>query len=312
MKSLDMGIRMRSRRGKLAWLRAAGRYLALTVIGFTFLYPLLQVISTSIMSPDDLANPHVGWIPSVITLQNYISALTTLDFGASFARTLLLVCVSTLLQTASCSLAGYAFARFDFPGKRLWMALLLVSYMLPFQITMIPLFVQFNTWHMLGSVWAFFVPAALGQGIQSALCVLVFYQFYSQLHQSLVDAARIDGAGQMATYARVALPLSGAAVIVTVVFSMVWYWNETDLATLYQGFSQQTDGSGLTTLMLKLEQFTNTYQKAFDKSGASIDPLNDGILNAGIVLAMAPLILFYLLVQRYFLESAESSGITGE
>lgn len=312
MKISDMRLRMRSSRERFSRLRAAGRYLALTVIGFTFLYPLLQVISTSIMSPDDLANPHVGWIPSMITLQNYSNAMMTLDFGATFARTMLLVCVCTLLQTASCSLAGYAFARFDFPGKRLWMSLLLVSYMLPFQITMIPLFVQFNSWHMLGSAWAFFVPAALGQGIQSALCVLVFYQFYSQLHQSLVDAARIDGAGEIATYWKVALPLSGAAVIVTVVFSVVWYWNETDLASLYQGFGQQADGSVLTTLMLKLEQFTNTYQKAFDQSGASIDPLNDGILNAGIVLAMAPLILFYLLFQRYFLESAESSGITGE
>lgn len=288
------------------------KYFMLIVIGFSFLYPILKVLTTSLMSPDDLADAHVGWLPSSISFRNYESAVRTLDYGSTLLYTLLLVCGPTLLQMMTCSFAGYAFARFEFPGKRLWMSLLLVSYMLPFQITMIPLYVQFNHLRMIGSVGAFLVPAALGQGLQGALCVLVFYQFYLQLHPSLIDAARIDGAGQATTYIKVAVPLSSPAVIVTAVFSVVWYWNETDLARLYLGFGRQASKNGLTTMMLRLEDFVNMYQKLFDHSGATIDPLNDGIFYAGIILVIAPVLLFYLLIQRWFMESVESSGITGE
>ena len=107
------------------------------------------------------------------------------------------------------------------------------------------------------------------------------------------------------------MPLAVPAVIVTTLFSFVWYWNETFLVNLFLGFGN-TREDGLTTLLLELSRFAQSYHGSVEAAGIAPDPLNEGIRMAGTMLSILPLGILYLVLQRYFVESVDKAGITGE
>ncbi len=269
-------------------------YLLLIVISFIFLYPVLYMISRSLMSRNDLLDSSAMWIPSAITL---------------------LAVVPTLAQVFICSMAGYGFARYNFPLKRLWMVILILAFLLPSQTTALPNYLVFQNLRMIdGTIRPFLITAILGQGFKSTLCILIFYNFHRQVPQSLIEAAEIDGAGHIKAYFRIAIPLAGAAIVVVTLFSFVWYWNETYLVRNYLGYGT-TRNTALTTLMLELSAFEDSYANAYTTWASSVtssDRLNDAIRMAGTVLAIAPLMILYFALQKQFVESVDKAGITGE
>ena len=287
-------------------------YTLLISIAFIFLYPVLYMLSTSLMPKEDLLDASAKWIPSVLYVKNYSDAILTMDYWNSLFKNLLIAALPTLCQVFICSLVGYGFARYNFPLKKLWMGLLLLSFLLPPQVTMMPTYVLFDRLKLTGTLTAFVLPAALGQGFKSALFVLIFYNFHRQVPTSLTEAAEIDGVGPFGAYFRIAVPLSFAAVIVVALFSFVWYWNETYLTNLYLGYANTRIGGNLTTLMLELQRFQNSYEAVYSAWQASPNRLNDAIRMAGTMLAIAPLLMLYFVLQRQFVESVDKSGITGE
>jgi len=287
-------------------------YTLLISIGFVFLYPILHMFAISIMSPTDLLDSAVRWVPRSLHLNNYHLAFLTLDYWSTLWKNVQIALFPTLLQIVATAMAGYAFARYDFPLKKLWLAALVFTFVIPPQITMIPTFVLYsNTLGIVGSLWAFMLPAMLGQGFNSAIFVLIFYNFHRQVPQSLIEAAEIDGAGHISSFFRISLPLAVPAVIVTALFSFVWYWNETFLVNLFLGF-QNSREDGLTTLLLELSRFNQSYTGSVAAAGIAPDPLNEGIRMAGTMLSILPLVILYLILQRYFVESVDKAGITGE
>ena len=150
--------------------------------------------------------------------------------------------------------------------------------------------------------------------IKSCLCILIFYNFHRQVPQSLIEAAEIDGAGHIKAYFQIAIPLSAAAIIVVTLFSFVWYWNEVDLVRTYLG-STNDRNTGLTTLMLELNKFEDSYNAVYAthaQSTTSTNRLNDAIKMAGTMLSIAPMMLMYFFLQKQFVESVDKAGITGE
>ena len=290
-------------------------YLLLIVISFIFLYPVLYMISRSLMSRNDLLDSSAMWIPSSITLHNYESAILTMDYWNSLLKNLFLAVVPTLAQVFICSMAGYGFARYNFPLKRLWMAILILAFLLPSQTTALPNYLVFQNLRMIdGTIRPFLITAILGQGFKSTLCILIFYNFHRQVPPSLIEAAEIDGAGHIKAYFRIAIPLAGAAIVVVTLFSFVWYWNETYLVRNYLGYGT-TRNTALTTLMLELSAFDDSYANAYTTWASSVtssDRLNDAIRMAGTVLAIAPLMILYFVLQKQFVESVDKAGITGE
>ena len=290
-------------------------YLLLIVISFIFLYPVLYMFSRSLMSRNDLLDSSAMWIPSSVTLYNYQSAMLTMDYWNSLLKNLYLAAVPTLAQVLICSAAGYGFARYNFPLKRFWMVLLILAFLLPSQTIALPNYLVFQNLKMIdGTIKPFLVTALLGQGFKSTLCILIFYNFHKQVPQSIIEAAEIDGAGHIRSYFRIAMPLAGAAIVVVTLFSFVWYWNETYMVRYYLGYGS-TRATGLTTLMLELNAFEDSYANTYTTWASSVtstDRINDAIRMAGTMLAIAPLLLLYFVLQKQFVESVDKAGITGE
>lgn len=279
-------------------------YLLLIGIGFVYLYPVLFMIVNSFMSLDDLVNSMVKWIPTELYADNYRKALRVLDYWPSLRETLIAVGGPALLLTASSAVVGYGFARYDFPFKKLLFALMLATFIIPPQVTMMPTYLLYKDYGLLGTLQTFLYPAALGQGIKSSLFILIFYQFFRRLPVVLDEAAQLDGAGHFKIFYRLAIPMAGPAFIIVFLFSFVWYWNETYLAGLYFG-------NKMTILPLELQQFTDTYEKLYPP-GSPGSQLNEAIKLAGTILTIAPLLLVYFVLQRWFVEGIDRSGITGE
>ncbi|WP_078379044.1 carbohydrate ABC transporter permease [Sutcliffiella halmapala] len=273
-------------------------------IGFVYLYPLLYMVSYSLKSLDDILNPLVNWIPTQLYLDNYESAYSVLKFFPTLLQTFYVTALPAVVQTAVCAVIGYGFARFDFPFKRTMFVLVLSTFIIPPQVTVIPRYVFFNELGILGSIQSFLFPALLGQGINSAIFILIFYQFFKMLPKALEEAAQLDGAGYLRIFLTIALPMAAPAIIISFLFSFVWYWNETYLAAIYFGNS-------LTTLPLELQKFVATYQQMFPQNTDGGE-INEGIKMAGTVMTILPLLLVYLITQRWFVEGVDRSGIAGE
>ncbi len=293
---------LKRRRNALAF--SVVRYAILAGIGFIFLYPMLYMLVNSFKSVEDLVDPSVEWLPTGLCFDNFIKAFYTLDFGESFLNSLLTSVLPAIFQTLSCAVAGYGLARFPVPGKKFWIVMIVATFVVPAQITLIPKYLMFSNYQMLDSILPALIPALLGQGLKSSLFILVFFNFFSSYPKSLDEAAFLDGAGTLTVFFKVAMPLARPAIVVSMLFSMVWYWNETTQASLLYG-------TVIKTLPMKLGSFAATYSNLYGStSGGS--GINEAISLAGTFLSILPLLVMYLILQKQFVESIEKVGITGE
>jgi len=285
----------------------ASVYFTLLLIGFVFIYPVIYIISYSFMDTEDLVNPLVRWLPTKLYIGNFSEAASVLDFSATLIKTLIVTVLPSILQTISASIVGYGFSRFRFPGKKIMLAALLATFIIPPQVTMIPQFLMFRDLKLLETIWAFILPATFTQGIRSAIFVLIFYQFFNMLPRSLEEAAKIDGASTFRIFYRIAVPSATPAYIIAFLFSLVWYWNETTLTALYLG-------EKWATLPLKLQNFAVTFRRLYPADPYSVvgKNLNEAIVMAGTFLTLIPLLMIYFFTQSWFVESIDRTGITGE
>ncbi|WP_257143980.1 carbohydrate ABC transporter permease [Bacillus sp. AFS002410] len=281
-------------------------YALLIGIGFVFLYPILYMLSYSFKDINDLLNSLVNWIPTKLYTDNYKRALDVLDYWPILLQTIYVTVLPSILQAFVASIIGYGFARFQFKGKNILFILVLATFVIPPQVTVIPRYILFNKIHILDSISAYVLPAIFGQGLNSAIFILIFYQIFRSIPTSLEEAAQLDGAGHFKIFFKIAVPMASAGYIISFLFSLVWYWNETYLASIYFG-------ENLSTLPLQLQKFVATYSKLFPaQGGASGTSINEGIELAGTLLTIIPLLVIYFITQRWFVESVDRSGITGE
>lgn len=273
-------------------------------IGFCFLYPVLYMISHSFKDLGDLLNSSVNWIPTQFYTENISRAYQVLNYAGTLMQTIFVAVLPSLLQMIVASVVGYGFARYNFKGKKVFLALVMSTFIIPPQVTVIPRYILFNQLGLLGSIAAYAIPAGLGQGINSAIFILIFYQTFKTIPISLVEAARLDGAGEFKIFTNIGLPIGSSAFIITFLFSLVWYWNETYLASIYFG-------DALTTLPLELQRFVATYNNVFS-TGEGVAGINEAIELAATLLTILPLLVIYFVSQKWFVESVDRSGITGE
>jgi multiple sugar transport system permease protein len=288
------------------------KYVLLIGIGFVYLYPLLYMLSTSLMSIDDLLDSSIKWIPSSLYLNNILNAYKVMDFLKSLKDSVIIAGVPTLIQVCSCAFIGYGFARFEFKGKKIMIGLLLFSFILPSQVTMMPNYVLFTKLHLIGKLNAYNLPALLGQGIKAQIFILIFYNFFKQVPQALIEAAHIDGAGYFKSFFRISIPSAAPAILVVFLFSIVWYWNESYLTSLYIIGLGTGKSNNWTTLVVELKNFTNIYEQYNQGNQQQLGNINESIKMAGTMLSILPLLLMYGFLQKFFVESIDKTGITGE
>lgn len=283
-------------------------YALLISIGFIFLYPFLYMFINSFMSPEDLMNPAVSWVPTKLYFENYTKAFKTLDFGKSFWNSLYISLIAAVLQTIAAAVTGYGLARFNVKIKGIIFILVLATFVLPVETLLIPRYVMFNNYNMLDSPLPLWLSALLGQGLKSAVFILVFQQVFNGYPVSLDEAAELDGAGKYKVFYKIAIPIAKPAIVLSMLFSFVWYWNETRQSGLYFG-------EVIKTLPMKLGSFAASYADLYANAGAGVDPamsINEAVTLAGTMLSCLPILIMFIILQKQFVESIEKSGITGE
>ncbi len=290
-------------------------YILLIGISFIFLYPLLSMLSMSLMSLEDLIDTTISWIPRNWTFQNYTNAFTWLQFGERLIDTLKVTIYPTLATVASSALIGYGFGHYQFFGKKFLMGIMIAMFLIPTVLTYIPTTVLYRDLSIFGinlnlmdSIRAFWVPALMGNGIRQTIFILIFYQFFRMIPHELFEAAEVDGSGPFKTFITIAIPMAAPAFLICGLYSFVWYWNETSLARLYFG-------NVYTTLPMSLESYVAMYRSMYAQGRVTLDTVNS-VYNTGVqyaltLITIAPLLLVYLFAQKWFVEGVDRSGIAG-
>ncbi len=254
--------------------------------------PFLFTISMSLMNLTEATGR--TWLPRTPQWHNYIRAWTEADFGLYFFNSVKIAAITVGGQVVFCTMAAYAFARMEFPGKDFLYALLLSTLILPEAITWVP---NFITVSWLGRVtpiaWINNWPALTIPFMASAFSILLLRQFFQQIPEELWDSARIDGAGHIRYLIQVVVPLSKAALVTVILFSFIGSWNALAWPLLV---TTTPDWRPISYGLLNF----------LDEAGAQ-----QHLRMAGAVITIMPLIILYFFTQRQFTEGIATSGLKG-
>lgn len=311
------------------------RFLLLISIGYIIIYPLLYMIITSISAPTSFTNGTRVWIPTEFAIvENYEKAFYAMKYGTAFLNTIKYEVVSALLSVASCAVIGYGFARFNFKFKKLLTGVLFLTILMPDMLLLVPRVVNFTnidflyighglealiTWigSLFGADWSavgkvltpdisdsvltMWLPSILGVGLRSGVLIYIYIQFFTSLPRELEEAAWVDGAGPFRTFLSIAVPSSSVVFITVTVFSLIWHWNDSLLAGIYL-----TTDATLSVTIGSIDDWLGAIYTIY--SGT---PQYASAVMAACLLLITPMLIFYMIVQRGFVESIDRVGITG-
>lgn len=304
----------------LFWHRIAGYvwpfFRAIIIFGLSFviLYPILYMISTSIRPQSEMNDPSIMWIPKTIRLENFVEVWKATSYPSTLWNTLVLNVVSSVLQVGTCALTGYGFARFKFKGKNFFFALVLLQIIVPVQIILIPQYSQFryfdifglfnalmgDSLNLVGTNFAMYIPALMCNGIRAGLFIYLFRQFFRGLPKELEDAAYLDGCGPFKTFISVMIPNAASSFLTVFIFSIVWYWNDYYVSSMY--FNDPN------TIALKVNNITNIISMYLDNQvGIATDYVV--WMEAACLLAITPIVIMYIFLQKYFTEGIARAGL---
>lgn len=284
----------------------AARWLMLLIVGSVILFPMLTLIATSVKDVYGLVDPMVKWIPRELHLENFVEAFQAVGGTTALATSLTLYTAVMICQVCSSAVIAYGFARYGFKGRNIVFALMIATFFIPQQVVMLPRYVLFAKYGMLGTVWTVVLPALCGQGMKHALLILIFWQFLRTIPVSLEEAAMIDGASLPGIFFRIGVPLATPGIVICSVLSFAWNWNDTFFSNAY--FKNK-----ITTMTLSLSTIRNWYaSKGGNYATTDNGEFHQGVEAAGAVLVILPLLILYLLLQKKLIESVDRAGITGE
>jgi len=216
----------------------------------------------------------------------------------------------SLVQVASCALAGYGFARFKFKGKGILFGIVVMMILVPSQIISIPQYMMFRNFgfgslsvNLINSKLCMYLPAAMGNGIRAGLMIFIFRQFFKGLPKELEDAAYLDGCGPLRTFVQVMIPNASSSFLTVFLFSVVWYWNDYYVSSTFFTKNQ--------TIALMLKNLSTLLsQQLFNN--ADVSPREQIVwMEAGCLIAILPILIMYVFLQKYFTEGIERSGLVG-
>lgn len=280
-------------------------YFVLICIGYIYLRPIFEMLSKSIMTAKDLIDPSITWIAKHVTLDNFKSAIETLNIPASLINSIWFSGLLAFAQTAVSAMTGFALSRYSFRGHSFWFVMLILAFILPIPLLTVPrimIFSEINTLFgikLIGTIWPQFLMALLGQGTYSTMLILIFYNFFNMIPKSLDEAAMIDGAGAMKVFYHVAIRLSLSTILVVFLFSFVFNWNETyTTSTMLR--------NSIDLVPAKLSLFDN------EATSGGAGTINEAKKMAATLISITPLLILYAVVQKQFIQGIENTGITGE
>ena len=262
---------------------------------FLFLVPFAWMVSTALKEAGDVMKFPPEWIPQPILWGNFKEAFTQdyAPFGIFFKNTIIITTTAMLGQLLSASLVGFSFARLRWWGRDYLFLIVLGTMMLPYQVTLVPIFVLMKRLGWIDTLLPLIIPFYLGGG---AFYVFLFRQFMMTIPLELDDAARIDGCGTLRLYGRIILPLSGPALATASIFSFLAHWNDFIGPLIYlNSVSNYTVSLGLRILQ--------------GYGGYGIQRWN--LLMAASLFVMLPVLLLFFFAQKYFIQGIVTYGVKG-
>lgn len=305
------------------WIISLLRAGILIEIGFIVLYPVLYMISIAFRPVAQMYNPNVVWIPLSLTMENIKQAWQFMEIPKVAWNTVYLDLVSAVLQTAVCCIVAYGFARFRFRGRNVLFALVIFTIIVPPSTTLISSYLQYRSFdvayifsalnwlftgrfegvRLVNTPFVMWLPALFGTGIRSGLFIFLYRQFFSSMPKELEEAAYIDGCGPYSCFARIIVPNAKSEIVTVLIFSIVWYYNDTFYSSTYM--------DSLRTISTSLE-YLNENLATISPLGAALDRYQVvTLIQAACLLTIVPLTIFYIIMQRYFTESIQRTGIVG-
>ena len=331
LKDLRNPVKKAVRTQKLAdKLSSLFRAVILIGLSFIIIFPIFQQISLAFRHPTDILDKQVIWIPETWSLLNFRIAAEVLEYFKSLFNSLRVSLVVMLGQVTCSVLAGYALSRLKFKGSNIIFLVLLATFIIPPQAVSVSRMLYFSNFDILGIIGLFnggkgivlsgsrfilYIMAFTGQGINNAIFIFLFRQFFRGIPIELEESAEIDGAGVFRTFWSIMLPNARGVMITVMLFSFVWQWNDVYYTSLL-GLSTG-DFPLLTMKLLNTAEWLPSQLKLLELDQL-VDPEIRGsslfislIANTEGFLMMLPLLIGYLFVQKLFVEGIERTGIVG-
>ena len=284
---------MKKKRKIKKQIRALISHMLIIGIGVFMMYPLLWMISSSFKDNTEIFQGE-GFFPNVFRFSNYVegwAGMSGITFTTFFANSFAIVMLAIIGNLISCSLVAYAFAKIDFPLKKIWFAIMLATLMLPIHVRLIPQYIVFSKLNWLNA----FIPLVLPKFFATeGFFVFLMTQYMRSLPRELDDAATVDGCGPFRTYIEIILPLSVPAIITTAIFTFIWTWNDFFSQMIYLNRIEKY------TVSVALRMFV-------DSMGNS----SWGALFAMSTLSLVPLMAMFIGFQNYLVDGITSGSVKG-
>lgn len=263
-------------------------FVILLVIGLTMLVPFFWTLSSSFKYDREIFEYPIKWIPEVFRWSNYQEVWTRVNFLTYYLNTIKLSIIVTIGQVVTCSLAAYSFAKMDYPGRDKIFLCYLATMMVPWHAIMIPQFIIIKNMGFYDSHWSIIL-----MNLFSAFGVFLLRQFMLGIPMELSEAARIDGCGELKIYSQIIMPMCKPGLATLVVFTFNFMWND------YMGPMIYLNTDKLKTIQIGLAAFRTEYGAEY------------GLIMAGTVCSLLPMVLIYCVAQKYLIEGIAFSGLKG-
>jgi multiple sugar transport system permease protein len=260
----------------------------LVVVAGLTLLPFVWVASGSLRSLDDIRAAPGAWLPSEVTLDNFVRLFATQGFSTYLVNSVVVAIIVVAGNIVAASAAGYALAKFDFAGKRLAFGAVMAALMVPYTATFVPQFVVTMNLGLVDTLAGIALPS-----IALPISIFIMRQYASAIPDELLEAARIDGAGELRIFARIFLPLAGPALATVTIMSFLNAWNNF-------------------IWPLVVAQSTSTYTLPVGlaaTSQAANNVTDYGLMLAGAIVVMLPVLVLFLFLQRYFVQGVAATGL---
>lgn len=286
-----MASQIQTKRNRIVTSEMIGRTLVFVIVvaGAVLVFlPFLYMLSTSVKSMPEVFTTPVQWIPNDFRWDNFSTAWTEHNISRYYLNSLFVgVCV-TALNLVTCTLAGYSFAKFDYPGRDVLFGTVLFTMMIPLASMIIPLYLVVKQLGWINSYWGLIIPAGT-----SAFGIFLIRQHMFSIPDDLLDAARIDGANEFRIFLEIVVPLVKTSIASLAIFIFMWNWD----SFLWPLLVVTKDD--YRTLPLGIAMFESAYGTNYPQ------------LMAVAVLAMLPVLIVFILMQRHFIAAMTMSGVKG-
>lgn len=260
----------------------------LILIAIIILFPIIYTVFNTFKPSDELYSSSFSLLPKTWTLDNYRKAFKDNNFGIYNKNSLIVAIASTFITVIINSMAGFSLAKYKFKGANLILLIFISTLAIPLEVIMSPIFIVIRNLGLYNSLWGLIIPAAA-----TPTGVFLMRQYFVSIPDELMEAARIDGSSEWGIYARIMLPLGKPVIAALAIFSFMWRWNDYIWPLIVINNPKKY------TLQLAISNFAGQFSTDWDS------------LLAVSVISMVPVLVIFLIFQKYFMAGISTTGMKG-